>query len=203
MDPKARDIASRLNLQRPLVFVNLATTTGALQRSARIAGLFAFKLWPSGDSLLHLDMVNPGMPIAAEVSTVHGITDEIAAESPPFAAIAPGLVRVFADCDVMGLDAEGSDIALLEMEFYLAELDLPLMKQRVDAHHILIEHEHRALEAAVRFDCGAAIACARDGAAPAPSPPTCCFGRVAQCAGVATTTAGGSWHRQAVELPPG
>ena len=203
MDPKARDIASRLNLQRPLVFVNLATTTGALQRSARIAGLFAFKLWPSGDSLLHLDTISPGTPIAAEVSTVHGITDEIAAGSPPFAASAPGLVRVFADCDVMGLDAEGSDIALVEMEFYLAELDFPLTKQRVDAHHILIEHERRALEAAVRFDCGVAIARARDVAAAAPSSSTCCFGRVAQCAGVATTAAGGSWHRQAVELPPG
>ena len=104
-------------------------------------------------------------------------------------------MRVFADCDVVGLDPEGSDIALLEVEFYLADIDFPLTRQRVDAHHILIEHERRALEAAVRFDCGAGIARARDIAAAAPTSSRCCFGRVAKCAGITTTTAGGSWHR--------
>ena len=69
-------------------YVHLSDTTCW---DATTAGLFAFKLWPSGDSLLHLDTVNPGMPIAAEVSTVHGITDKIAAGSPPFAADRTGV----------------------------------------------------------------------------------------------------------------
>ena len=186
MDPTAQDIASRLNLQRPLVFVNLATTTGTLRRSARIAGLFAVKLWPSGDTFLHLDTVNPGAAIAEDASAAHGITDEIAAGSPPFAVIAPRLVEVLAGCDIAGVDVEGRDIALLEVEFYLAGIDLPLTKQRVDAHHVLLEDERCALEAAVRFDCGVAIARARDLAAAAPASSTCCFGRLATCAGIAT-----------------
>ena len=185
LDPNARDMASRLNLQRPLVVVNLATT-GALRRSARIAGILTVKLWPGGDTSLRLDTVNPGMPIPRDATNLHGIPDAVAAGSPAFAAIASGLVRVFADCDVMGIDAEGADIALLEVEFYLAGIDLPLTKQRVDAHHILLDHERRGLEAAVRFDCGVAIAPARDVSAAAPTSSTCCFGRLATCASIAT-----------------
>ena len=151
LEPTAQAIAARLELQRPLVIVNLATT-GALRQHDRAVALFAVKLWPSGDTHLSLDTVNPMRPISRGATATHGITDEDVAGSPAFSAIAAGWGVLLAGSDIAGVDCEGRDIALLQAEYVRVGIDLPLMGRRVDAHRVLLDRDRLALHRAIQFD---------------------------------------------------
>ena len=58
------------------------------------------KMAPCNDTFLYRRRVNPGLPILPEASALHGITDELVADSPEFAAIAPTLLRFLDNCDL-------------------------------------------------------------------------------------------------------
>ncbi|MXW24007.1 MAG: hypothetical protein F4X80_03030 [Chloroflexi bacterium] len=150
LDPRARDMAARLDLQRPLVVVNLATT-GALRQHDRLVAILAVKLWPSGDSVLRLDVVNPTRPISPEATAAHGITDEYVRGHPGFPAIAAGWQVLLTGCDIAGMDCEGRDIALLEAEYYRAGIGLPLTDRRVDAGRALPDRDRRDRRRAIQF----------------------------------------------------
>lgn len=159
LEPSAREMVARIELRRPLVIVHLSTT-GALRQHDRVVAVFAVKLWPSGDTLLRFDTVNPMRPISPEATAVHGITDEDVARSPAFPAIAAGWAALLADCDIAGVDSEGRDVALLEAEYVRADIDLPLTDHRVDAHRLLPDRDRRALQSAIRFGRGRTAECA-------------------------------------------
>ncbi|MCY4615783.1 MAG: hypothetical protein OXC71_05245 [Chloroflexi bacterium] len=155
LEPRAREMAARLCLPRPLVIVNLATT-GALRRHDRVVAIFAVKLWPSGDTFLRLDTVNPARPIAPEATAAHGISDADISCSPAFVGVAAAWQQFLAGCDIAGVDCEGRDIALLQAECYRAGIDVSLTGRRVDARRVLLDCDRRDLQAAVRFDSGRA-----------------------------------------------
>ena len=150
LEPRARDMAARLNLQRLLVVVNLATT-GALRQHDRLVAILAVELWPSGDSVLRLDVVNPTRPISPEATAAHGITDEDVRGHPGFPALAAAWQVLLTGCDIAGMDCEGRDVALIEAEYYRAGIDLPLTDRCVDARRALPDRDRRDLQRATEF----------------------------------------------------
>ena len=162
-----RELASGLNLQRPLVFFDLETT-GTFPLTDRIVQIGAIKLRPGGDTDLRCETVHPGGPIPPEATAVHGITDEMVAGRPSFTEIAPRVADFFADCDLAGFGVARFDVPLLEAEFGRAGITLSTEGRRiVDALRVYHERERRDLTAALDFYCGRAIEDAHSAAADA------------------------------------
>ena len=94
----------RLKLERPIMFFDLETTGTNILRD-RIVEISMIKVYPDGHDLQRTVRVNPGMPIPAEATAVHHITDADVADKPLFADIAAQLAESFASLpQVPGLD---------------------------------------------------------------------------------------------------
>ena len=155
--PKARKLALRLGLQRPLVCFDLETT-GLDTSKDRIVEIATLKLFPGGDTDLRGSRVNPGMPIPPEATEVHKITDELVAACPTFAEIAPKVAAFMDGCDLAGYNVARFDVPLLEAEFRRVGEEFSIEDRRiVDVMRIYHDREPRDLTAAVRYYCGGNI----------------------------------------------
>lgn len=144
----------KLNLTRPIVFFDLETT-GTNITADRIVEISILKIWPDGKELERTRRVNPGMPIPAEATAVHHITDEDVAGEPTFSQIAKSLAQIFADSDIAGFNSNRFDVPLLIEEFHRAGIALNLSGIRfVDVQTIFHKKEQRTLSAAYKFYCG-------------------------------------------------
>jgi DNA polymerase-3 subunit epsilon len=138
-------------LDRPLAFFDLETT-GLNPRADRIVELALVRVAPDGDVLERVRRFNPGVPIPAEASRVHGITDADVADEPPFSARARSLLELLNPCDLAGFNIRRFDLPMLLAEFRRAGLDLELKGRRiVDIQAIFHREERRDLSAAARF----------------------------------------------------
>ena len=150
----ARALAQDLQLVRPLAVFDLETT-GLNVDDARTVEIAVLRIEPPGAFASHSRRVNPGRPIPAEATAVHGITDEDVAHEPSFRDIAPRLARFLDGCDLAGFNIGGFDIPVLEAEFRRAGLVFSMEGRRiVDAQGIFHHYERRDLAAAVRFYTG-------------------------------------------------
>lgn len=141
-------------LDRPLVFFDLETT-GLDMKTDRIIELAFIKWTPHGDVLERERRFNPGMPIPAEATAVHGITDEDVANEVPFCRTAKSLVEVLEGCDLAGFNVRRFDIPMLVTEFKRCEVDFSMEGRRVvDMQNIFHREERRDLSAAARFYLG-------------------------------------------------
>ncbi len=90
-----------LTLVRPLTLFDVETT-GTL-RTDRIVQIAVTVHYPDKDPVAWSTLVNPGMPIPAESSAVHGITDEMVLGAPFFSQLAPRLAATaMTGCDFAG-----------------------------------------------------------------------------------------------------
>ena len=64
-----------LNLKNPIVFFDLETT-GTNITHDRIVEISVLKVFPNGKQDIKTKRINPEMPIPAESTAIHGITDE-------------------------------------------------------------------------------------------------------------------------------
>ena len=141
-------------LDRPLVFLDLETT-GLSVSQDRIIELAIIKVMPQGDVLERVRRFNPGMPIPAAATAVHGITDEDLREKSTFAQRARSLADLLDDCDLAGFNVRRFDLPLLVAEFRRAGLSFDLEGRRViDVQAIFHREERRDLSAAARFYLG-------------------------------------------------
>ncbi|MDE5686528.1 MAG: 3'-5' exonuclease [Paramuribaculum sp.] len=144
----------KLNLQRPIIFFDLETT-GTNITHDRIVEISIIKVLPSGEEIEKTRRINPEMPIPAEATAVHHITDEDVASEPTFKQVAKSLKEMFTDCDIAGFNSNRFDIPLLLEEFHRAGIVLDMSKTRlVDVQTIYHKLEPRNLTAAYRFYCG-------------------------------------------------
>ena len=74
-----------LNLKRPIIFFDLETTGIDIARD-RIVEISMVKVMPDGEEIVRTRRINPGMPIPAEATAIHGITDEDVKDCPLFSA---------------------------------------------------------------------------------------------------------------------
>ena len=150
----AASLAQRLQLARPLAFIDLETT-GTNVAVDRIVEIAVLRVMPGGSSELRTRRVNPGMPIPPESTAVHRITDEDVHHEPEFWELAGSLATYLADCDFAGFGVVRFDMKLLQAEFRRANVPFSMDgRYVVDAMAIFFDREPRNLSAAVRFYCG-------------------------------------------------
>lgn len=144
----------KLNLERPLIFFDLETTGTNITRD-RIVELSYIKVYPDGNEESKSRRINPEMPIPAESTAIHHITDADVANEPTFRQIAKSLLAIFEGCDIAGYNSNKFDVPLLIEEFNRAGLTFNLEGRRfIDVQNIFHKMEQRTLVAAYKFYCG-------------------------------------------------
>ena len=142
-----------LHLTKPLVFFDLETT-GVNTATDRIVQISMIKVFPDGKEEKYNYFVNPGMPIPAEATAIHGITDEMVRDKPLFSEIASEIAKIITGCDLAGYNSNRFDIPLLAEELLRAEVDVDFSKiKSVDVQNIFYKKEPRTLIAAYQFYC--------------------------------------------------
>ncbi len=143
-----------LNLKNPLIFFDLETTGVNISKD-RIVEISLIKVMPSGQEIEKTLRINPEMPIPAEATTVHHITDEDVKNAPTFKQVAKELGKFFEGCDIAGFNSNKFDIPLLMEEFLRADVNVDLSRHRfIDVQTIFHKMEQRTLVAAYKFYCG-------------------------------------------------
>ena len=143
-----------LKLKRPIIFFDLETT-GVDAAHDRIVEISMVKVEPDGSKQVKTRRINPEMPIPAEATAVHGISDEDVKDEPTFKQIAKSLAKFIEGCDFGGFNSNRFDLPMLVEEFMRAEVDVDFRKRKfVDVQNIFHKKEERTLVAAYRFYCG-------------------------------------------------
>ena len=144
----------KLNLKKPLVFLDLETTGVDTSRD-RIVEISLVKVMPDGSKEVKTRRLNPEMHIPETASAIHHIYDEDVAECPTFREIAKSLWSYLEGCDLAGYNSNKFDIPVLVEEFLRAGVDVDMQKVRfVDVQNIFHKMEQRTLVAAYKFYCG-------------------------------------------------
>ena len=144
----------RLKLSRPIAFFDLETT-GTNVVTDRIVEISIFRVMPDGSSDSMTRLVNPTIPIPAEVTAIHGIKDADVANAPTFAQLAPSLDAFLKNCDLSGYNSNKFDVPMLIEEFLRCDIQFDIKKRRlVDVQNIFHKMEPRTLKAAYKFYCG-------------------------------------------------
>lgn len=142
-----------LKLKRPIVFFDLETT-GVDPSHDRIVEISMIKVMPDGEEIVKTRRLNPEIPIPAEATAVHGITDDDVKDCPTFARIARSLEEFLVGCDFGGFNSNRFDLPVLVEEFLRVGIDVDFKKRRfVDVQNIFHKKEQRTLVAAYKFYC--------------------------------------------------
>ena len=144
----------KLNLRRPMVFFDLETT-GTNIATDRIVEISVVKVMPDGEEIMRTRRINPEMPIPAEATAVHHITDEDVKDCPTFRQVAKSLCEFMVGCDFCGFNSNRFDLPLLAEELIRAGVDVGFLRKAkyVDVQNIFHKKEERTLVAAYRFYC--------------------------------------------------
>lgn len=143
----------KLNLKNPLVFFDLETTGINIVKD-RIVEIALLKVYPDGKEEVKSRRINPEMPIPAQATAIHGITDDDVRDCPTFKQIAKSLAEMMEGCDIAGFNSSRFDVPLLAEEFLRAGVDFDMSKRKfVDVQIIFHKKEQRTLEAAYKFYC--------------------------------------------------
>ena len=143
-----------LALKNPIIFFDLETTGTNILRD-RIVEISYIKVMPSGNDTERTLRINPGMPITAEATAIHHITDDDVKNAPPFKQVAQELANVFLGCDIAGFNSNRFDVPMLMEEFLRAGVNIDLSRRKfVDVQTIFHKMEQRTLIAAYKFYCG-------------------------------------------------
>lgn len=143
-----------LTLERPLAVIDLETT-GVDVQNDRIVEVAVIRIEPNKPTIRYRQLINPGIPIPAAASAVHGIFDEHVEAECTFAEIVECLSDLIEDADIAGYNVRRFDLPMLCAEYARGGWELPLTGRAVlDPLAIFFEREPRDLGAAVKFYCG-------------------------------------------------
>lgn len=143
----------RLKLERPLAIFDLEAT-GLNISQDRIVEIAVIKINVDGSEETFSARVNPGIPIPAEVTLIHGISDEDIKDAPSFAELAQKVTDFIGNADLGGYNSNKFDIPLLAEELLRAGSDFDMSARKfVDVQNIFHKMEQRTLAAALQFYC--------------------------------------------------
>jgi DNA polymerase-3 subunit epsilon len=149
-----------IRLERPLVVLDLETT-GTKVQTDRIVEISLLKLLPDGSHEIKTRRLNPGIPIPAEATAIHGITDADVANENSFRQIARSLVAYLEGCDLCGYNIWFFDLRMLIHEFKRVEVPFSVAARHIiDPCRLFHKREPRDLTAALRFYFGKEHECA-------------------------------------------
>lgn len=144
----------KLNLKIPLCVFDLETT-GINITQDRILEIAVIKVMPSGELINKSNVVNPTIPITAESTAIHGISNEDVQDKPTFKEVARDYARFFEGCDLAGFNILKFDVPMLVEEFLRAGVEFDYSRKKlIDAQKIFHLMEKRTLSAAFKFYCG-------------------------------------------------
>lgn len=148
-------------MERPLVVFDVETTGVDIAKD-RIITLAA--VWRKGDEVLTREFkVNPGVPIPAEATAVHGISDDDVKDWPSFKEVAAEVLEIFKDADIAGFNSNKFDVPILAEELERAGLSLYDPNRKfIDAFVIFRKKHPRDLAAAYLTYCGRVLENAHD-----------------------------------------
>jgi DNA polymerase-3 subunit epsilon len=146
-----------LQLERPIVFIDLETT-GTNLATDKIVEIAMIRISPDGSKQVKRKLINPGMPIPEAASAVHGITDEMVKDAPLFKQVANEIKQFMDNADVGGYNSNRFDFPLLMEEFLRVGLEFDLSQRKlVDVQRIFHMMEQRTLAAAYKFYCNKSL----------------------------------------------
>lgn len=142
-----------LKLNKPLACFDLETT-GTNIVNDRIVEISIVKLLPDGSQTTYTQRINPTIPIPAEVTAIHGITDADIKDCPTFKDLSVKINQILLNCDLAGYNSNKFDIPFLVEEFLRSGIDFDMKGRRfVDIQNIFHKMEPRTLKAAYKFYC--------------------------------------------------
>lgn len=143
----------QLNLKKPICFFDLETTGINISKD-RIVEISILKVHPNGKEETYTKKVNPTIPIPAETTAVHGISDADVADAPTFKDLAKEVHQMIKDSDLGGFNSNRFDIPLLAEEMLRADVDFDMKSRHsIDVQTIFHKMEQRTLSAAYKFYC--------------------------------------------------
>lgn len=147
----------KLNLKIPLCFFDLETT-GTTITQDRIVEIAVLKLMPNGEILEKTNLVNPTIPIPAESTAIHGISNDDVKDKPTFKELARDYARFFEGADLSGFNILNFDVPVLVEEFLRASVEFDYSRKRIiDSQRIFHLMEKRNLAAAYKFYCNKSL----------------------------------------------
>ena len=146
-----------LQLNRPLVFIDLETT-GVETLIDRIVELSALKINPDNTEENITTRINPQIPIPPEAIAIHGITDNDVADKPTFKEYALTIRNFLDGCDLGGFNIKKFDLEILEAEFRRADVKFSKENRFIlDVQTIYHKFDPRDLSAAHKKYCNKEI----------------------------------------------
>lgn len=146
---------SRLKLDKPVVVFDLETT-GVDTANDRIVQIAYEILDENLKKVTSFEIkVNPGVDIPKEASDVHGITNEMVKDAPPFKAIANELYRTLLGNHLGGYNIINFDVPMLYNEFQRCGITYPTPDvMMIDSFKIFCLNNKRDLQSAHRYYTG-------------------------------------------------
>lgn len=143
----------KLNIEKPLAIFDLETT--GLDISAdRIVEIAILKVSPDGKEEKYEKRINPEMPISAESTSIHGISNDHVKDCPTFKDLADEIAAFIGEADLAGFNSNKFDIPLLAEEFLRVKHTFKTGDRKfVDVQNIFHKMEQRTLVAAYKFYC--------------------------------------------------
>lgn len=143
----------KLALERPLIMLDLETTGLDISKD-RIIQIGMIKTEVDGTEVEYKALVNPEMPIPADSTEIHGISDADVKEAKTFAELADELAAFIGDGDLAGYNSNKFDIPVLAEAFLRAGHSFSLRNRNcIDVQNIFHKMEQRTLAAAYQFYC--------------------------------------------------
>ncbi len=142
-----------LNLKIPVCFFDLETTGTNISQD-RIIEIAVIKMMPNGEVLRKSNVVNPTIPISAESTAIHGISNEDVKDKPTFKEVAKEYAKFFEGADLAGFNVLKFDVPMLVEEFLRVDVEFDYSRKKIiDAQRIFHLMEKRTLSAAYQFYC--------------------------------------------------
>jgi len=146
-----------LQLIKPLAVIDLECT-GMNLSTDRIVEIAIVKILPDGKKMVKRKLINPEIPIPANVSEIHGITDDMVKDAPTFRQVANEVRQFIDNSDLAGYNSNRFDIPMLMEEFLRVSLEFDFRNRKlIDVQKIFHMMEQRTLTAAYKFYCNGSL----------------------------------------------
>lgn len=144
-----------ITFDRPICFLDLETTSVDVL-TAKIIEMSVVKWFPDGkEREVKTYRFNPGVPIPAGASEVHGITDEMVKDCPKFKNMVPSFIKYLDGCDIGGFNSNRYDLPIILREVKDAGYELDVKDRRlIDVGNIYKINEPRTLSKGVEYYLG-------------------------------------------------